>query len=152
VQLTQGRYEKAATLREIMLRHIGSQPQRALQIFEAVRVVWGPCLDRRLWRALRWLVDTGKVRRHGQRCAGATYAKIAGVPSSERQAAAHAATRVLESLAAVLIGPHNRYKERLLHQQLVEAFLSGVRLGKPCGENTPVCEPAALGIQSPGSA
>jgi hypothetical protein len=51
------------TLLEVVTRF----PQRPGEIFEALRDTWGTCDERRLWRALRALVERGLVERRGRK-------------------------------------------------------------------------------------
>ena len=68
--------EPFAALCDVMAEQLTDRPQRAAQIFAATRVMHGDVGERRIWRALRRLVDTGRVARHGMRCTGATYTRI----------------------------------------------------------------------------
>lgn len=65
-----------AVLYDVMLDHVPSRvAMPAAEIFAAMRDDYGSVGERRLWRALRRLVDTGQVARHGMRCTGATYTR-----------------------------------------------------------------------------
>lgn len=64
-----------ATLREVMLDHVPRRGATAREIFADTLHDYGTCHERRLWRALRVLVQSGRVRRIGAPCTGATYAR-----------------------------------------------------------------------------
>jgi len=68
--------EPFAALCDVMAAQLTDRSQRAAQIFAATRELHGAVCERRLWRALRRLVDTGRVARHGMRCTGAAYTRI----------------------------------------------------------------------------
>ncbi len=56
-----------ATLCDVMLDHVPTgEPAPAPEIFAAVRSDYGECCERRLFRALRRLIDTGRVERVGE--------------------------------------------------------------------------------------
>jgi len=61
------RIAETFALRDSVLDHIGRVPQAAEKIFEAVRSEWGGDLcERRLYRALLWLISRAKVLRVGR--------------------------------------------------------------------------------------
>lgn len=56
-----------ATLCDVMLDHVpGGEPSGAVEIFAATLRDYGDCCERRLFRALRRLIDTGRVERVGE--------------------------------------------------------------------------------------
>ncbi len=58
------RWEDTTCLREIMLSHVSTrQPKHPHEIFEAVVNDYGSCGERRLWRALAWLLEQRQVVR-----------------------------------------------------------------------------------------
>jgi hypothetical protein len=52
-------------VRASVLQQIGRRPRRAAEIFVAVRDDYGSVGERRLWRAIEWLVANGKAARVG---------------------------------------------------------------------------------------
>jgi len=54
-------------LRQVLLEQVGHRERTAAQIFAAFGAEWGTCCERRLWRALAWLIEQGKVLRLGTR-------------------------------------------------------------------------------------
>jgi hypothetical protein len=55
-----------ATLCDVMLDHVPRKPAAANEIFTATLRDYGDCCERRLFRALRRLIDTGRVERVGE--------------------------------------------------------------------------------------
>lgn len=56
-----------ATLCDVMFDHVpGDEPTGAVEIFAATLRDYGACCERRLFRALRRLIDTGRVERVGE--------------------------------------------------------------------------------------
>jgi hypothetical protein len=67
-----------ATLCDVMFDHVparGSAP--AAELFDATRRDYGTVGERRLWRALRRLIDTQRVQRIGVLYLGCTYRRSA---------------------------------------------------------------------------
>ena len=63
-------------LRELMRDTIRAwrRPRTAADAFGAVTEAFGRVGERRLWRALRWLIQRGEVIAIGRRHTGSTYA------------------------------------------------------------------------------
>ncbi len=60
---------ETAALRETMLEVTPSRDVvRASRLFELLRDQWGSVCERRLWRALAWLVARGRLVRVGIKC------------------------------------------------------------------------------------
>jgi hypothetical protein len=57
------RFEDVACLRETMAASVDRYPVSRAVVFSRTRTEFGPCEDRRLERALRWLVEAGRVER-----------------------------------------------------------------------------------------
>jgi hypothetical protein len=71
-----------ALLCDVMLEHVSRHQRMAGEIFDAVLADYGSCNERRLWRALARLIETGRVTRHGNPRAGATYTRSAAAATA----------------------------------------------------------------------
>lgn len=49
-------------IREILLDHVSQRPRLATRLFEELRADFGAIHERRMWRALDWLIRAGLVR------------------------------------------------------------------------------------------
>ena len=67
--------EPFAALCDVMAERLTDRPQLAAQIFAVTCAIHGDVGERRLWRALQRLIDTGRAQRHGRRHSGATYTR-----------------------------------------------------------------------------
>lgn len=52
-------------IREVLLGKVKRYPRSALELFQDVLDDFGSCHERRLWRALRWLLERGRIARVG---------------------------------------------------------------------------------------
>lgn len=60
------RYSETHAIREALVAATGRYPRSAMTLFAAVTDEWGPIGERRLWRAIKWLVDAGRLRVVGE--------------------------------------------------------------------------------------
>jgi len=58
-----------------LLARFGAEPRLATEAFAELRSAWGQLSERRLWRALRALVDGGLLARVGRKHAHARYVR-----------------------------------------------------------------------------
>jgi len=72
---------------DVLLEQVTRHPQRASEIFVAMRSEWGECGERRLWRALRTLVDRGLVQRQGTPKDSIAEPSTYALPARQRRAA-----------------------------------------------------------------
>jgi len=63
-------------IRDSLLALAGRHPIPAAVLFERLRDEWGTLCERRLWRAINWLVAHGKLQRVGDRYHSEGYVRV----------------------------------------------------------------------------
>lgn len=91
--MSHANHSEIYAIRDAPLAATGRYPRPALELFASVTGEWGSICERRLWRALDWLVSLGKVRRVGDRYHSQGYVRVPDAQPTQDELAAR---RLLE--------------------------------------------------------